>query len=98
MDLEKYDKLNRGVFIKHFQKGDYVYFFSKRHGTIPAVIQRIGKGKNHAHCILIKGNFPSGDYINWVHESNIEHQKPGCDMEAINCARCGSDGDCVYQS
>ncbi len=62
-----------------FKKGDYVYYYSKRYGTIPAIVRAVGKqdGKNR-DSLWIKGESPTkSGYINaWVHRSNVEPQTP----------------------
>ena len=60
-----------------FKKGDMVYYHSKVHGTIPAIIRAIGKkpGKNR-DSVWIRGESPTTrGYINsWVHISTVELQ------------------------
>ena len=61
-----------------FKKGDLVYYYSKRYGTIPAIVKAIGKnpGKNR-NSIWVYGESPSGKqgFINsWVHITKVELQ------------------------
>ena len=59
------------------KKGDMVYYYSKKHGTIPAIVKAAGKnpGKNR-DSVLIRGESPTQrGYINaWVHIRNVELQ------------------------
>ena len=63
-----------------FKKGDMVYYHSKRHGTIPAIVKAVGKspGKNR-DSVFIRGESPTQKgYISaWVHIRNIELQGKG---------------------
>ena len=60
-----------------FKKGDYVYYYSKKYGTIPAIVRAVGKiDSKNADSIWIKGEAPTKQScINaWVHKSNVELQ------------------------
>ena len=60
-----------------YKKGDMVYYYSKKHGTIPAQVIKVGKnpGKNR-DSVFIRGEAPvTNGYISaWVHNSNVELQ------------------------
>ena len=67
-----------------FKKGDMVYYYSKKYGTIPAVIKAIGKTPvkkrsgvfSFIDSVFIRGEAPTtGGFISsWVHISNVELQ------------------------
>lgn len=91
-----------------YKKNDYIYYHSNKLGTIPAIIIKVGKSDNkNKDSVLINGDAPNkrGSVNAWVHISNIEHQTPRCNEDkkyisnlAVNCARCKSDKNCIYQS
>ncbi|HEB29334.1 MAG TPA: hypothetical protein ENI15_00450 [Spirochaetes bacterium] len=60
-----------------FKKGDMVYYHSRAHGTIPAVVRAVGKnpGKNRGN-VFIRGESPTTrGYISaWVHIRNVKLQ------------------------
>jgi len=63
--------------MSNFKKGDAVYYYSKQHGTIPAVVRAVGKtDTKRRHLVWVKGESPSkSGFINaWVHTSKIELQ------------------------
>lgn len=69
--------------MKTLKKGDSIYFYSQKHGTIPATVLRVGrtdpeKWTKFQGKIFIHGNFPRMNLNCWVDVGNCELQSE-CD-------------------
>jgi hypothetical protein len=84
-----------------FKKGDPVYFRSRKLGTVPAIVKKVGSVPGRwAHQMLIEGNAPNNrGYINnWVLCSNCLLQTDD-NYGVVHgvFGRCSLESKCIHE-